>query len=300
MTNYLLRCLLIPLVLLWLPTTSWATLTIYTQTPINITLTGFDGLNNFPLFQGKITTENPQEIDTPYRGLALLGFAGGQSYPVIIGEAPFVLQITSPGTPPSFADSGENEFLYRSLAGHEAASDKAYPFANVLLAARSLLESTYPITTMAQLTAKKNELTGFVTQNFQHLRHSDMVRRLMAQSLMMHEYVSYHAEREPATAIQQQYQQEVTGAVSGWLKALSPYIPADEIINASVACYYDRSMVTMASLIIDHFPDEAICPGEPDMTYPLPQDLRVTNAHGKQQGDVGRIKRQKNHRPCRR
>ncbi len=289
MNQYRLFCLLVPLVFLCVSVNAWATFTIHTRTAVDMTLTGFDGLKDFPIFQAKISDDNQQEITTPYRGLALLGFAGGQSYPVIIGEDPFVLQITDPGQPPPFIDSRENEFLYRSLTDSEAVANETFPFAKVLLQAKRLLESTYAINTPEQLTAKKEELTAFVSQNYQSLRHSDMVQRLMAQSFMMHEYVNYHREGEPATAIQQQYQQEVLDSVSGWLKALSPYIPASEIVNACVIFYYDRSMVTMAALIIDRFPAEAICPGEPGATSPLPHSLKVKDAHGKPHGTLADI-----------
>ncbi len=294
MTGYRFLCLLITLVSCLAPVTVWAKITIQTQTAVEITLTGFDGLEDLALFQGKIAKDHPQKFDTPYRGLALLGFAGGQSYPLIIGEAPFVLKITDPGKPPSFIGSGENDFLYRSLSGVAAVSNGKYPFADLLLRAKGLLESTYTIKTMAQLAAKKKELAGFVTSNYQSLRHSDMVRRLMAQSFMMHEYVDYRVAGEPATTIQARYRQEVLAGVAGWLKALSPHIPGHLVVNSCVSFYYERSMVSIASQIMGRFPAEAICPGETDATLRLPEGLRVTDARGKQQGTLADLKGKKN------
>lgn len=290
--TYRLFCLLIPLMFFWASVAA-ASFAIQTQTAVDLTLTGFDGFNDFPVFQGQVSAEIPQDINTPYRGLALLSFAGGQSYPLVIGEDPFVLQITAPGQPPSFSGSGENEFLYRFLTGNQAVATETYPFTEMLLQARSLLESTYTISTLEQLTAKKEELTEFVSQNYQNLRHSDMVQRLVAQSFMMHEYVNYRREGEPATAVQQSYQAEVLGNVSNWLNAFSPNIPESDIINFCVAFYYNRSMVTMAFLIIDRFPDVAICPGETDLSFPLQDDLRVTNANGKPHGTLAAIKSSK-------
>jgi hypothetical protein len=48
-----------------------------------------------------------------------LVFAGGQRYPVIIGDESFALNIAGPGEPPSFAGSGENDFLYKKLSGND-------------------------------------------------------------------------------------------------------------------------------------------------------------------------------------
>lgn len=293
MNRYRWPYFLITLLLLWAPVTAWATFTIQTQTAVEITLTGFDGLEDLALFEGEIAKGHLRGIDTPYRGLALLSFVGGQSYPVIIGDGPFVLKITDPGKPPSFTDSGENDFLYRSLSGVEAVSNGKYPFADVLLRAKNLLESTYTINTMTQLAAKKKELAGFVASNYRNLRHSDMVRRLMAQSFMMHEYVDYLVEEEPTTAIQARYGQEVLSGVGDWLKALSPHHPGHEVVNTCVSFYYERGMVSMASQIIDRFPAEAICPGEPAVTFHLPEDLTVTDARGKPQGTLADLKGEK-------
>lgn len=293
MTRYRLLCLLIILASFLTPSIVWAELSIQTQTAVEITLTGFDGLENLALFQGEIAKGLPREIDTPYRGLALLVFTSGQSYPLVIGDQPFVLSIIAPGKPPTFTGSGENDFLYRSLSGSKSASNEDYPFADLLLRSRDLLESTYTISTMAQLTAKKKELNAFVARHYPKLAHSDMVRRLMAQSFMMHEYVDYHAAGEPATAFQKKYQKEVLDAVGGWLKTLSPHIPENEIVNACVDFYYDRSMVAIASQIIARFPDEAICPGTAGATFHLPDDLTVTDAQRTWQGKLVDLKGEK-------
>lgn len=293
MNRYRLLCLLITLASFLAPSIVWAELTIQTKTAVEITLTGFDGLEDLVLFQGEIAKGHLREIDTPYRGLALLGFTGGQSYPVLISEAPFVLKITGPGKPPSFIGSGVNDFLYNSLSSVATVSNGKYPFADLLLRAKGLLESTYAINTMAQLAAKKKELAGFVASNYQSLRHSDMVRRLMSQSFMMHEYVDYLVEGEPATTIQARYRQEVLAGVGDWLKALSPHLPGHLVVNTCVSFYYERSMVSMASQIIDRFPAEAICPGETDVTFHLPENLTVTDARGKQQGTLADLKGEK-------
>lgn len=281
--RYRLLSLLILLVMSCAPATAWATCSIQSLAAVDITLTGFDGLKDVPLLQGRITPENPRQIDTPYRGLALLGFAGGQSYPVIIGDTSFAVTITSPAEPPNFTDSGENDYLYQALAGSRPASIEKYPFVDLLFAARELLESTYTISTLTELAAKKNQLNTFVAANYQNLRHSDMLRRLMNQSLMMHEYVPYRIEGEPATAIQQRYQEEVLAGVGSWLKTLSPHIPADQILNACVALYYERSMVAMAALMINRFSDAAFCPGETDKPVRFADDLTLSNGQGTRQ-----------------
>jgi hypothetical protein len=278
------------LILFCAPFPSWADIKIQSQTSIDITLTGFDGLKEIPLLQGNIAAGTQAKIDIPYRGLVLLGFAAGQSYPLIIGGEPFALQIANPGKRPTFSGSGENDYLYQSLAAGQPAANENYPFAQSLLRAKNLLESTYTIKTLAQLTAKKQELTNFVAQNYPSLRHSDMLRRFLNQSLMMHEYVDYHVEGEPTAAIPQRYEEEVLGGVGDWLKVFSPHISPNDIVNACVAFFYERSMVSMASLIIDRFADEAICPGTLGASFSVPENLSVTDAQGRPQGTLADIK----------
>jgi hypothetical protein len=88
--------------------TAWAKLVIHSQTAIEIELTGYSSLETNSIHKGALAANSKQEIDTPYRGLVLLTFSGGQSYPVIIGEQSFTLKISSPGKPPSFTGSAEN------------------------------------------------------------------------------------------------------------------------------------------------------------------------------------------------
>ena len=96
---------------------AWAKFVIYSQTGFNFELTGYNGLADSSLFKGSISAGGSREIDTSYRGLALLIFADGQRYPVIIGDDSFTLKITTPAEPPSFIGSSENEFFYQKLAG---------------------------------------------------------------------------------------------------------------------------------------------------------------------------------------
>ena len=88
-------------------------LVVHSQTSVAIDLIGYDGLTEIPIFVGDVVPGSGQEIQTSYRGLALLGFAGGQRYPVIIGDEPLILNIGGPDEPPAFEGNGENDFLYK-------------------------------------------------------------------------------------------------------------------------------------------------------------------------------------------
>ncbi len=92
---------------------------VHSQTAVDIELTGYNGLTETLVFTGNVVPGSGQEIQTPYRGLALLGFAGGQRYPVIIGDESFILNIAGPGEPPAFEGNGENDFLYKKLSGED-------------------------------------------------------------------------------------------------------------------------------------------------------------------------------------
>ena len=144
-----------------------------------------------------------------------------------------------------------------------------------MLQAKQLLESTHSIHTIEELTAKKKEFHDFVRDHYDSLQHSDMVRRLIAQYFMMHEYVDYHIEGAPATDIKNNYQQAVLEGVGNWLEILKSHIPEHEILNHCVALYYNRSMVTLASLIIENYRDIAYCPGGEGKTIRFPADLRL-------------------------
>jgi len=80
-----------------------------------------------------------------------------------------------------------------------------------------------------------------------------MVKRLIAQYFMMHEYVNYHTEGASATDIRLQYQKAILSGVGSWLEILKSQISEHEIMNYCVSLYFNRSMVTLASLIIENY-----------------------------------------------
>ena len=271
---------------------SWSAIVIRSQSSVDIQLIGYDGLAESSLYKGTIAAKGNQKINTAYRGLALLQFAEGQGYPVLIGEESYTLDIADPAEPPVFAGSQANEFLYRLLTG-KATEGQQDDFAQLMVQAKQLLESTYPIRTVGELTAKKEEMHTFVRNHYQSLRHSDMVRRLIGQYFMMHEYVDYHIEGAPATDIQERYQQAVVDGVASWLEILHPHIPEHTVMNYCLSLYYERSMVTLDSLITEKFNDVAYCPGVEKETWIFPDDLHVTGADGREDKELGTIKGEK-------
>ncbi len=106
-----------------------------------------------------------------------------------------------------------------------------------------------------------------------------MIRRLISQSFMMHEYVDYHVAGAPATEIKKRYQQEVLAGVADWLRTLSLHIPEWKTISYCVSLYYNRSMVTLASLIIDRYKDAAYCPGDSAENITFPDDLQLEKSN---------------------
>lgn len=269
-----------------------AMFTMHSRIAVDTELVGYDGLGEMLLYKGSIGAGEKQEIATPYRGLALLRFSQGQVYPFIIGNEYFSLKIVSPDKPPTVSDSSNNEFLYRRLTG---TGPEGVPsdFVLLLLQAKQLLESTYGIRTTGELATRKNEIHDFVRDHYDSLRHSDMVRRLIAQYFMMHEYVEYHTEDAPAPDIKVQYQQEVLNGVGSWLEILRPHLPAHEIVNYIVSFYYQRSMVTLASLIAENYQSVAYCPGSEKETWSFPKDLLVAGANGSRDRLLGTIKGEK-------
>ncbi len=258
---------------------AWAKLTIQSKEPVQVELTGFNGLDEFSIFKGEIAADNKRRIETPYRGLALLVFAGGQSYPVILGAGSFTLTIVEPGKPPAFTGSAANDYFYRRLSGSEPARRKD-GFADLMLQAKDLLQSSYAIKTVAQLSAGKKKFQEFVGKHYDRLQHSDMVRRLLAQYFMMHEYVDYHIKDAPAADIRVRYQKEVLNGVNSWLRVLSPNLPKDEILNYCVSLYYRRSMVTLAGMIIDNFKEFAYCPGDARDSFGFAGNIKITGPAG--------------------
>ncbi len=81
---------------------AWAKVAIDSQSAAEIKLIGYNGLTELYLVNGRIFKNDKQELDTSYRGLALLTFSGGQSYPVIISDAPFAINIKPPTSPQPF------------------------------------------------------------------------------------------------------------------------------------------------------------------------------------------------------
>ncbi|MEN8136786.1 MAG: hypothetical protein ABFS18_14830 [Thermodesulfobacteriota bacterium] len=268
---------------------AWAKLVIHSQTAVKIELLGYNGLAESTIFKGDLSVGSKREIDPAYRGLALLVFAGGQRYPVIIGDKSFTLKIGDLGKLPSFTGSEENDFFYKSLAGG-APPPEQYDFALLMIRAKDMLESSQSIKTVKGLTAKKKEFHGFVAKHYEMLKHSDMIKRFIAQYFMMHEYVDYHSEGAPATGIQAKYQKEVINGVGSWLETLKPHLPEPEILNYCVSLYYQRSMVTLAALIVENFRDVAYCSGAEKETLSFPRNLLIAEADGNKEIKLADIK----------
>ena len=204
--------------------TAHAEIIVHSAAAVSIELIGYNGLASRTLFKGELAGRDNRVIETSYRGLALLQFAEGQRYPVIIGDDSFTLQVNNPAQPPSFAGSSENDVFYRLLAGSDSESGR-HPFPLLMIQAKQLLESTNSIRTTKELTAKKKEVHQFVGNHYASLKHSDMVRRLIAQYFMMHEYIDYHLKGAPASDIRVRYQQEIVLGIESWLTTLQPHIP---------------------------------------------------------------------------
>lgn len=256
--------------------TACAKLIIHSKTAVAIKIVGFNSLAEISLFKGNLQVDGNQEVKTSYKGLALLVLEGSR-YPVIIGDESLIVNVTSPAELPSFVADTENNFFYKALKDNTHVPER-YAFADLMIRAKHLLDSSHSIRTIEELKSRKKEFYHFVGENYQSLKHSDIIRRLLAQYFIMHEYVDYHIEGTPATDIKQRYQQEVLTGVAEWLKTLSPHISEHEILNYCVSLYYSRSMVTLASQIIDKFADAAYCPGDAPGTISFPADLQIFQA----------------------
>ncbi|MHB1350317.1 MAG: hypothetical protein ACYCYR_10640 [Desulfobulbaceae bacterium] len=270
-----------------------AFLTVRSRTAVDLKLVGYNGLEEIPLASKKVPARGSSAIETPYSGLAMLMFSEGQSYPVILQDISITLNIEDPSSPPSFPNSKVNKYFYGQLIGEEdKANTSTSPddFARLMIQAKQLLESTQPTRTIAELTAKKEEFHKFVRDNYASLSHSDMLRRLVAQYFMMHEYVDYRAEETLATDIRASYHQAVVDGIGNWLAILGPHIPEHEILNYCLSLYYQRSMVTIAALIVENFQSAAYCPGVEKEIWSFPKDLLVTEANGHGEKQLGTIK----------
>ncbi len=258
---------------------SWSSLTIQSDEAVNLNIKGYNGLREITLFQEKLAAGVRKKVETSYRGLALLLFEHGQAYPVILGEQSFTLHIVNANSLPSFTDSEENDFFYRLLQGEKAGPDQ-YDLPLLMVKSKQLLDATGSIHTVNELQAMKEKIYSFVGTHYQDLYHSDMLRRLIAQSFMMLERVVYHIEGTPATDIKIRYQKAVVDGAVNWLKVLGPHIPDHEVLNYFVSFYYNRSMVSLAHKIIENFREIAHCPGEKKVTFVFPPTLALTNAKG--------------------
>lgn len=240
-------------------------------------IVGFNGLAEFSI--GKLFNHDILDIKTPYRGLAILTFEQGQQYPIIISDQPLQLSFSSHQRSLKFKDGSENDLFYRTLTGEIPFQElNIDSIAYLMIQTIQLLESTYQITTAEELENKKREFHVFISRHYDRLKHSEMVRRLIAQYFIMHEYIDYHRDGAPATDIRIQYQKAVLEGIGNWIRLLQNHIPDHEVLNYCVSLYYDRSMVTLASLVIKNYSNAAYCPGAEKHTFTFPEDLRVIEA----------------------
>lgn len=79
--------------------------------------------------------------------------------------------------------------------------------------------------------------------------------------------------------------------VSSWLNVLASHIPKQGIANYCVSLYYNRSMVTLASVIIDTFKESAYYLGETAENLSFPDKMPIMGR--RQAMEFGTIKGEK-------
>lgn len=270
----------------------YADITVQSSKTVDITIIGYDGLQDIQIFSGNTKKGDKKKIKSGYQGLALLTFPGGQSYPLILHDKQLHLKIVNSSTPPSFPNSPENQYFYRRLTEKDTVTPK-FEFANLMIQAKQLLESTYSINSLESLDSKKNEIHDFVGTHYGKLRYSDMVKRLIAQYFMMHEYVNYHTKGAPAGDFKKKYQKAVLSGVKNWVEILKPHIPDHEVINHIVSLYYNRSMVTLASQITSTFNGISYCPGTNKKKFSFPGSIKIINKNSSETITLKEIKGEK-------
>jgi hypothetical protein len=117
-----------------------------------------------------------------------------------------------------------------------------YLCATLLLKARVLMESTYSIKTEEELNRKKQEILGFVKENYGWLFYSDMLAELCNQFFMMEEYVFFKS---------QSFEQAIISSSNDWLELVKGYLEPKEMLGFICAFYYNRGMVSYASAIMN-------------------------------------------------
>jgi len=211
---------------------------------LDIAILGYEGFNKYELLD--ITSEQNQIITycIEYKGLAILRFPTGQSYPVYFDTTAFQIIVNDPNSPPEFINSPDNEWLYNWLRtkNPEELNTNQFIGIKVLIKARLLNESTYVLKTKEELQSKKEEYKKFLKPNIHYLFNSDMLIQLCRQYLMMNEYV-VHSKME--------FQDQVNEDVDNWIDMVSGYIKPDEAVRFILEIFYGRSMVAIAGSILD-------------------------------------------------
>jgi len=271
-----------------LPCWGQAELLIQSKASIDFKLQGYYGLEESTIFSGVLSAGGSRRVETQYRGLAMLIFSGGQQYPLIIGSQPSVVTIINSSQIPSFAVEDENQLFYKFLSD-DVQVDNVDSFVGVMIRGKQLLDSSGSIKTVKELHEKKGEFQEFLQHNYRDLSHSDLLRRLLGQYFMMHEYVSYHRENSPAGDIQIIYRQEVLSGVRTLLAIFQDHIPKNELLNYCVGLYYNRGMVTMASFIADHFESFAYCGDNKQTLRNVPANQTLINSDGSEIGKFGEL-----------
>lgn len=275
-----------------LPCWAQAELVIQSKTAIDFKLQGYDGLEETTFFSGSLPAGGSQRVETQYNGLAMLIFSGGQQYPLLIGSKASVVTITNSNQIPFFAVGDENQLFYKLLSDDVLAGN-GDSFAGLMIRGKQLLDSSSSIKTVKELHGKKIAFQKFMQHNYRDLSHSDLLRRLVGQYFMMHEYVSYHRKGEPVADIRPKYRQEVVAGVKVLLTILRDHIPENELLNYCVGLYYNRGMVTMASFIADNFKSIAYCGDNKQALINVPASQKLINSDGSAIGKLGDLKGEK-------
>lgn len=257
-----------------------AELSISSATQMKVELYGFSALKERLLYRGVISPGSQLDIPTDYEGLGLLKVTGGKEYSVILGKEPVTIIFTLPNSSPQFVNSPENGVFSAWQQTTVTEGTEKFPFTKLLIEAKTLLETSRQITTPGELTTQKNLIHDFISRNYLSLSKSDMIKQLVVQYFLMHEYISYHTVSSSTDTLQLNYREEILDGVKSWRRILGKHMAEDEIVSFCVSFFFKREMVTLAYLLMEDNRDVATCPGEAPFPLQFPDTLKLTFGEG--------------------
>jgi hypothetical protein len=277
------------------------------------TVRGFDAFRAFDIAEVDLPAGRDTIITAHYCGLALIRYANGSVYPLIMEGADTEVRFGNDSPLPIFPEGSENQFLYAFLTTHHELGSRTAYLQNLMSGVADVPDTLDGISEeigllklmldslAASLPDPEYPLASFFLRGRMLIESSYGIRTQEELENHKQEFLAYigngftqlrHSDLIQETGRQYMMMNEYVltgkntvsetriGDVAAWVEMLDGLVPAREVIDFFTGVFYERSMVSQASAIVHAFRGDifpAAFPGFPFQPCDTVPGLLLTN-----------------------